>query len=263
MDKTLTQKNISDDLKRLGLERGMAVEVHSSLSSLGRVEGGASTVIAALIEVVGEQGAVVMPADRISPLLPLTDAEKAKGIVAKVRPMDENAQGKTGMGVIADTFRAWPHTCLGKGNGVHRVCAWGRDAELHSHGYEYLLSIDGWVLLIGVDIHRCSCMHIAEGNVKLPAEIYDFFRLPDPVQQELDRMYPPDEGWFVIYNNPSAPKADDAWEKVVMEAERKGMIRRGKIGQAESMLFKAKPVVDIYEDMRRTDPYKLFGIKKK
>ena len=63
----LTQLDIVDGLKALGLEQGAAVEVHSSLSSLGYVEGGAPTVIKALIEVVGEQGAIVMPADRISP----------------------------------------------------------------------------------------------------------------------------------------------------------------------------------------------------
>ncbi len=262
MKNTLTQDDIVDSLKRLGLEQGMAVEVHSSLSRLGYVEGGAPTVIKALMLAVGEQGAIVMPADRISPLLPFTEEDKAKGIYAKVRMLDENADCKTGMGVIADTFRKWPDTCLGKGNGAHRVCAWGRNAELHSQGYEYLLSIDGWALLIGVDIYRCSSMHIAEGKVKLPQEIYDYFRLPEAVQQELDRAYPSPE-WYVQYNGPYAPKADDAWGKVVIEAERRGLIRRGKIGQAECMLFKARPVVDIYEDFRRTDPFKLFGIEKK
>lgn len=259
MEKTLTQKDIMDGLKRLGLEQGMAVEVHSSLSSLGYVERGASTVIMALIEVVGEQGAIVMPADLISPLLPLTEEDKILGIVAKVRMLDENADEKSGMGVIADTFRHWPDTCLGKG--VHRVCAWGRDAERYSQErYEYLLSVDGWALLIGVDIHRCSSMHIAEEKVKVPQEIRDYFRLPDAIQQELDRSYPGPE-WFVIHGDPDTPVTEDAWDRVVQEADRRGLIRRGKIGQADCMLFKAKVVVGIYEDFRRTDPFKLFGIE--
>jgi aminoglycoside 3-N-acetyltransferase len=261
MGKTLTQQNIIDGLKGLGLEQGMAVEVHSSLSSLGYVAGGASTIITALIEVVGEQGAIVMPADLISPLLPLTAEDRAIGIVAKVRMLDENADEKSGMGVIADTFRHWPDTCLGKG--VHRVCAWGRDAERYSQkSYEYLLSVDGWALLIGVDIHRCSSMHIAEEKVQVPQEIRDHFRLPEAIQQELDRLYPSPE-WYVVYGNPNAPVTDDAWDRVVQEADRKGLIRRGKIGQADCLLFKAKPVVEIYENFRRTDPFKLFGIEKK
>jgi len=55
MQKPLTQKDIIDDLKRLGLECGAAVEVHSSLSSMRVIEGGAPAVITPLINIVGEE----------------------------------------------------------------------------------------------------------------------------------------------------------------------------------------------------------------
>lgn len=255
MQKLLTQQDIVDGLKRLGLERSAAVEVHSSLSSMGSVEGGASTVINALMEVVGEDGAIVMSAYLVTPLIPLTEDDKRKGITAKVRKLDETADCKTGMGVIVDTFCKLPNTYLGKG--INRVCAWGHNAKLHSQGYEYLLSIDGWVLLIGVDIHRCSCMHTAEDNVDMPKEIDEHFELPEEIQ----RQYPKID-WYVEYQNPLKPLPEDAWGKVQMEAERSGLIRRGYIGQAECMLFKAKPVVDIYEEFLRKDPFELFGFKK-
>ena len=255
MQKSLTQKDIVDDLKRLGLECGVAVEVHSSLSSMGFVEGGAQIVINALIDVVGEDGAIVMSAYLVTPLLPLTEEEKRKGITAKVRKLDESANCKTGMGIIVDTFCKLPNTYLG--NGINRVCAWGHKAKLHSQGYEYLLSIDGWVLLIGVDIHRCSCMHTAEDKVEWPKEILEHFELPEEIQ----RQYPKAD-WYVEYQDPHQPLPEDAWGKVQMEAERRGLIRWGYIGNAECMLFKAKPVVDIYEEFLRTDPFELFGIEK-
>ncbi len=255
MQKSLTQEEIVDDLKKLGLERNVAVEVHSSLSSIGFVEGGASTVINALMDVVGEDGAIVMSAYLVTPLIPLTEEEKRKGITAKVRKFDETANCKSGMGVIVDTFCKLPNTYLGKG--INRVCAWGHNATLHSQGYEYLLSIDGWVLLIGVDIHRCSCMHAAEDKVELPKEIDEHFQLPEEIQ----RQYPRSD-WYVEYQDPHKPVLEDAWGKVQMEAERRGLIKRGYIGQAECMLFKAKPVVDIYEEFLRTDPFELFGIEK-
>ena len=255
MQKPLTQKDIVDDLKRLGLEPGAAVEVHSSLSSIGFVEGGAQTVINALMEVVGETGAIVMSAYLVTPLLTLTEEEKRKGIIAKVRKLDENANCKTGMGMIVDTFCKLPGTYMGKG--PHRVCAWGHDANLHSQGYEYLLSIGGWVLLIGVDIHRCSCMHTAEDKVEWPKELLEHFELPEEIQ----RQYPKTD-WYVEYNDPQKPLPEDAWGKVQMEAERRGLIRRSHVGQAECMLFKAKPVVAIYEEFLRTDPFKLFGVLK-
>ena len=256
MQKPLTQKDIIDDLKRLGLDRGAAVEVHSSLSSMGGIEGGAPTVINALMEVVGEEGAIVMSAYPVTLPLPLTDEEKKKGILAKVRLLDENADCKTGMGIIADTFRKLPGTILGKHG--HRVCAWGHNAELHSRGYEYLLSVDGWVLLIGVDINRCSCMHTAEDKVGLPEELMAYFELPEEIQ----RQYPKTD-WYVQYNDPHKPLPVNAWGKVQVEAERRGLIRKGTIGKAECMLFKGRSVVDIYEDYLRKDPFELFGVEKK
>jgi aminoglycoside N3'-acetyltransferase len=254
MQKSLTQKDIVDGLKKLGLERGAAVEVHSSLSSIGHVEGGAPAVINALMDVVGEDGAIVMSAYPVSPVLPLTEEERQKGMIAKVRFLDENANCRTGMGIIADTFRKWPNTFLGKG--IHRVCAWGHNASLHTQGYNYLLSMDGRVLLIGVDIHRCSCMHTAENKVVLPKKIIE---ARDQLPEELQRQYP-GTNWYIEYHDPQKPYPEDAWGKVQTEAERRGLIKRGRIGKAECLLFKGKPVVDIYEELLRTDPYMLFGV---
>lgn len=255
MQQPLTQVKIVANLETLGLRPGMAVEVHSSLSSLGFVEGGASTVIKALMEVVGQDGAIVMSAYTVTPLLPLTAQEKAMGVTAKVRKFAEDADCRSGMGVIADTFRTWPGTCLGKG--VNRICAWGQNAHLHAQGYDYLLSIDGCVLLIGVDIHRCSSMHTAEDKVELPKTLADRFELP----LEIQRQYPRAE-WYVEYQDPQKPAPVDAWGKVQAEAERRGLIKRGTIGKAECLFFKAKPVVAIYEEYLRTDPFGLFGIDR-
>ena len=256
MQTALTENEIIDDLHRLGLERGAVLEVHSSMRRMGFVEGGASAVINALMKVVGEEGAIVMPAYLVTPLLPLTEEEKRKGLTAKVHKLEENADFKTGMGIIVDTFRKWPDTFLGKG--INRVCAWGHNASLHSQGYEYLLSLNGWVLLIGVDIHRCSCMHTAEDKVALPEKILEQrYQLPEEIQ----RQYPKKD-WYVEYSEPQKPAPEDAWGKVQVEAERRGLIKRGYIGKAESLLFRGKPVVDIYEEFLRTDPYKLFGVEK-
>lgn len=57
----VTKKWLVDDLRALGVREGMLLMVHTSLSKLGWVIGGAHTVIAALREVVGESGTIVMP----------------------------------------------------------------------------------------------------------------------------------------------------------------------------------------------------------
>jgi len=247
----VTQKDIEDGLRQLGIGLGDAVEVHSSLSSFGWVEGGASAVVDALMNVISSSGALVMSAYPVTLLLPLTENDKARGITARVRFLDKDSDERTGMGAIADEFRQRPTTVLGTGK--HRVCAWGKNADLHSQGYEYLLDMDGWVLLLGVDIHCCSSMHIAESRVGIPKEISESAQVP----KEILRDYPPDR-WYVQYGEP----AEDTWGKVQMEAERRGLIERHHIGRAESMLFKARDVIAIYEEFLRTNPFGLFGIKR-
>ncbi len=255
MSTILTQLDLVVGFQSLGLARGDAVEVHNSLRSLGAVQGGAATVIRALMEVVGEAGAIVMSAYPVTMPLPLTSEEKARGITAKVRFLDKNETTKTGMGIISDTFVKWPGTVLGPG--FHRVCAWGKDADLHSQGYAYLLSTDGWVLLIGVDIHRCSGMHQAEGRVDWPQAISEYFRTPEAILRD----YPQDR-WYVSYHDPAKPPDEDAWGKIQDEAEAQGLIRRGKIGQADCLLFRARAVVALYEKHLRSDPFALFGVKR-
>jgi aminoglycoside N3'-acetyltransferase len=248
--KPLGQKEIEEGLLQLGLNKGDAVEVHSSLSSFGYVEGGASTVIQALMNVVGPDGALVMSAYPVSPALPLTAEERGRGITWKVRLLGYDSDEKTGMGAIADTFRRRPDVILG--TGPYRVAAWGRDAQLHSQGYEHLLALNGWALLMGVDIHRCSSMHLAE-KVELPRQISQQFELP----QDLRRDYPPDV-WAIGYG--STP--DDPWMKVWESARQRGFIRTHLISQSECQLFRAKTVVGIYENWLRTDPWGLFGVRE-
>lgn len=248
MHQTLVKpQDIEVGLQRLRLARGATVEVHSSLRAFGRVEGGAEAIINALIRTVGSQGTIVMSAYPVSPAVPLSDEERARGITWKVRKLSEDSTERTGMGVVADTFRQRPDVICG--TGPFRTCAWGRDAEWQCHGYHGLLAVDGWCLLLGVGIDRCSSMHAAE-YVRLPAEIEAYWAVPEEIQ----RAYDPSV-WSIGYG--STPH--DAWQKVFEEADRRGLIRQGQIGQARCYLFKARTVVSIYRDWRQTDAYGLYG----
>ncbi len=61
MTTLVTKGDIINGLKRMGLGSGHKALVHSSLSSFGVVEGGADTVIDALIETVGPRGTILVP----------------------------------------------------------------------------------------------------------------------------------------------------------------------------------------------------------
>ena len=51
----VTKNDLIKELTNLGVEPGMILEVHSSLSSFGNLEGGAMTLIDALKELVTEE----------------------------------------------------------------------------------------------------------------------------------------------------------------------------------------------------------------
>jgi aminoglycoside 3-N-acetyltransferase len=247
---SITQEQIENGLRNLGLSTGDAVEVHSSLSSLGNVIGGADTVIDALMNIVSKNGSIIMSAYPTSKPLPLSEEEKMQGIHAKVEIYDENYDGPTGMGIIVDKFKKRQGIIIGKG--IHRVCAWGNNADLHSQGYNYLIEIGGKVLLIGVGIHRCSSMHQAEKN-GLPEEVKKYFTVPENIRNK----YP--SNYFIDYGD----TPENGWDKIMLLAEQRGLIKKEKIGSAVCMLFRARDVVGIYETLLRTDPLGLFGIKSK
>ena len=69
MDKanSVSRQQLKDALINLGVNAGMVLEVHSSLSSFGHLEGGAMTLIDTLKEIVTPEGSIFMPALRLSP----------------------------------------------------------------------------------------------------------------------------------------------------------------------------------------------------
>ena len=246
----LTQETIVSGLRDLGVQRGMLLAVHSSLSSLGWVQGGPETVIAALMEVVGPEGTLVMPAQPMSLPMPLTPEEVAQGILWKLRRLDPDDPGPTGMGAIADAFRRRADVICGRGQ--HRTCAWGRHAERHAPGFCHLPADGGQVLLIGVGIQRCSCMHVAETD-NIPEEIRALRRRPDALAGPY-----PDDGWVVGYG----PSCAATWEAVWEEAVAAGDVHTMLIGQATCHLFPAQAVVQRYAQRLRADPYAAFGMRR-
>lgn len=122
----LNKQDLINGFCKAGINKGDEIEVHSSLSSFGYVDGGAENVISALKETVGDNGSIFMPALRLSPELPLTEDDKKAGITSKIKILPEN-RTHSAMGIIADTFRMMPDTVTG--DGIFAVSGWGRNAN--------------------------------------------------------------------------------------------------------------------------------------
>ena len=248
---SLTETDIGVGLRRLGLKAGDSVEVHGSLSAFGHVDGGAAAVIEALLGVVECSGSIVMSAYRVGAPVTLTATERARGVTWKVPILPEDHDDRSGMGVIADEFRRRSDTEVGRG--VHRTCAWGRDASAHTEGFARLVEDGGRVLLLGVGIDRCSSLHLAETTVGIPDAIASLTAPPDEVLRDY-----PQNAWSIGYGE--TPK--DAWGEVWAEARRAGLVETGRIGEATCHLFSARAMLGVFEDRLRDDPYELFGVTR-
>lgn len=244
----VTKKDIINSLLDLGLKSGDEIEVHSSLSSFGYVDGGAETVISALKEVVGENGSIFMPALRLSKELPLTEQDKRLGITTKIQILPENCE-RSAMGIIADTFKNMPDTVTN--DGIFRISAWGKSANEVKNGLQYLIHNGGKALMLGVDIYKLTAMHYVEDL--LPDDIKNYF----PLSNEISIIYPPDKWMIETGTFPVKP-----WYTIQNMAYEKGVIKDGFIGNAKVMLFDIWDVVGLYEQELKNNPYCLYGLKE-
>lgn len=174
----LTKKDILKKLFELGVKRGMTVEVHSSLASFGYVIGGAQTVVDALVELVGEEGTILMPlhGSCSEPSLwkrPSIALELIPTIREHEPAFNKINSDTRKMGVIVDNFRRrkgvevsshplLPFVALGK----HAKFLCNRHSLHFSLSEESplarLYELRGYVLLLGVGFDSCTMMHLGE-----------------------------------------------------------------------------------------------------
>lgn len=245
----VTKEMLKNTLIDLGVEKGMILEVHSSLSSFGELEGGAETVIDTLKELVTDEGSIFMPALRLSKELPLSEEDRKLGVTVKIKVLPPDSD-RTAMGIVADTFRKLSDTYTGQD--VISTSGWGKyGKEAVTSGLDYPIHNGGKALMFGVDIYKLTAMHYVEGIT--PEDINKKFEPTD----EINRKYPPDE-WFMEAGHPPVK----AWYKIQDKAYEKGLIKETMIGECKVMFFDIWSVVSLYENELKRDPYGLWGMEK-
>jgi aminoglycoside N3'-acetyltransferase len=126
LKKAITKDTLKKDLLAVGIQPGDTILVHSSLSKTGNVEGGAATVIQALIESVGERGNVIMPSYSYVHSMVQTTKETDYIFIPDKTP--------SVVGFITETFRKWKNVKRSI-HPTHSVCVHGHDAELITSGH--------------------------------------------------------------------------------------------------------------------------------
>jgi aminoglycoside 3-N-acetyltransferase len=164
----ISRQDILAGLRQLGLKSGMSVVVHSSLSKFGYVLGGAEAVIQALMEVLGEQGTLLMPSFN-------HDVPFRAGQPGYYDPKETG----TINGVIPDTF--WRMAGVYRSlDPTHPVAAWGKHARRYTEFHHRTLTMGpesplgllgregGYGLLMGVGYEVNTYHHVVETTCGAP-----------------------------------------------------------------------------------------------
>ena len=185
--KIVLKQDILDALAAVGVQKGQNVMVHTSLSSLGFVCGGAQIVIEALLESVGTDGTIMMPTQSWKNLDPSTgvhweEPEQWWQLIRDNWPAYHKDITPTNtMGAVAEMFRKWPGS-LRSGHPARSVAANGKWAQYLTTGHDLsnifgegspvgkLYELDGYVLLIGVGYDKNTSLHLADVRAEYPGK---------------------------------------------------------------------------------------------
>jgi aminoglycoside 3-N-acetyltransferase len=185
----VTRSDLRDALARMGLSAGSIVLVHSSLSAVGWIVGGAVSVVDAFRDVLGPAGTIVVPAhtgqnrDPSRWRNPPVPPESWDRLRDAIPAYDPHRTPSYGVGSFAECVRTWPGARRSR-HPQTSFAAIGPSARELLDGHDLAsplgelsplrrLELAGaHTILIGVGYDRCTCFHLAE------------YRLPDPPMQE-------------------------------------------------------------------------------
>lgn len=230
-----SEQELTKDLEKIGLERGDTVLVHSSLSRIGYVPGGAKTVIGALMRAIGEDGTLIVPTITGQ----ISDSPENPPSFSKNKP--------SWTGKIPETLRKM-EGAFRSAHPTHSVASIGKLAEKITKGHEDALTpcgngtpyvkvveLEGKILFLGTTLECNTTFHSAEEI----ARIY-YHLQPEPSICKID-----------VGNKSFKRKMFlHAWgtPRVFAEKEKElvklGIAKVGYVGRARSVLINAKEMMD-------------------
>lgn len=242
-------------LRRLGVEPGQVIMVHSSFDQFEGFEGKPSDIIDALQEIVGPTGTVMMPT------IPFTGSALTyvkSGTVFDVRRTPSK------MGLVTEIFRRSANVVRSV-HPTHAVAAWGARAEqmTASHGsattpcglgspFAQLLDHNGKTLLLGTGIGAMTFYHTCEELLEKDLPF-------SPFTTETFTVKSKDAHGVVVTT--TMRLFDPGWsrrrnlQRLVPVLRARGAWHSTKIGNLEAILLDARAVLEACRAMAQQGQY--------
>lgn len=162
----LVREDIARGLRGTGLKPGDVVLVHSAMRTFGPIDGGAETVIAAFLDVIGARGTLVAPT--------FTFAHEGGD-----DPVIDPAADPSEMGIITETLRRHPDALRSTAY-RHSFAALGHRARVITEvdpalssfdlrsTFGVMLALDAQIVLLGLTYANSTSHHFAEFVCDVP-----------------------------------------------------------------------------------------------
>ena len=248
IEKALSEEELVQQLKALGIREGMVLEVHSSLKAIGYVIGGAQSVVNALQQAVGYDGTLVMPIQSRENTEPSywIDPPASRDLWEKIRNttpgFNADASEFPLMGAVGQNLNRRP----GAYQSYHPNCAfvtYGKYGKLiaHQHDLDFALGeqsplgamylLPSYILLIGVGYDCCTGMHLGEYR----SNVRDIIVQGGAIEENGYRKW-------VRYLDLDLDS--DEFPEIGKAMEEKGMVTTGTLGNSSCRLMKFAEAVD-------------------
>lgn len=231
---------ILEDLRKLGVKPGDVLFVHSSMKSVGNVEGGADTVLDALMEAVNE-GLLILPTHTWA-------------TVNESHNIYDRDTEPACVGILPNLFMKRPGVVRSL-HPTHSVAAFGKDAEAYVSGeedqttpcsrsgcYGRLYDLNAKILLLGCGLNRNTYMHGVEEWFGITERLTEMMMEIDIVM--LDGSLKPCR--MRRHFKPDGISISEYYVKMEKPLEERGILVKGKIGDADCMLMTAKETADLF-----------------
>ncbi len=256
----MARSGLARDLTRLGLAPGGVAMVHCRMSALGRVVGGAETVVRALLDTLGPGGTLMAytgwqdePPDDLDAL----DDETRRIYLEEHPAYDPRvALSRREHGRVAEALRTWP----GARHSLHPeagVAAVGPLAEVLTASHPYddaygagtpyarIVELGGQVAVLGAPLETVTLVHHAEAIAEVSGKRRVSYG--SPVIEGGERI------WRTFSDIDTADGAfpyerilgdEDYIEYVARSALAAGRGRSGPVGEGTAHLFDARGLVE-------------------
>lgn len=242
-----TPLSLLEDLKSLGIQPADKLMVHSSLRTLGPVQGGADTVLDTLMDAVS-QGMLILPTHT------WREWNNADGIF-------DPATEPSCVGALTERFRqragvnrSWHPT--------HSVAAWGEGAADYVIGEEFtttpcprggcwgrLYDLDAKILFLGAPVRANTYLHSVE----------EWFHIPNRLANEATtfRIRTPDGSLLPCKQYRHFSTLGDVsqhYGKIEPQLCEAGIAHVGRIGDARCVLISARALADWISPILQANP---------